>query len=733
MLNATKAIQHLLGWIGTHFMSTTPDPRTQAQVLEQERRRLSQRLEEVAKLCEAPIPPSAFYSELLQRLLDSLAAPGGCVWVVTPQGNLQQAFQINFQQAALDSEEARAGHDSLLRLAFMNGQPIHLPPRSSIAGEPGQAPPGNPSPHLLMLVPIRQNDQVIGLIEVLQGANRPANAIPGFLQYMNMMADLAGRYQRNQLVGQLVGQQQLWSQLELFTRTAHGSLNPTEVAYHIANEGRRLIECDRVSVIIRPRGERARVEAVSGSDTVEKRSNQVVKLRRLADRVMQWGERLVFSGTRDDTLPPKVLEALDDYIQESPSRLLVLMPLTDEREGDGKDKPKQPSRSALVMECFEAPADEAQTMARLDVVARHASSALYNSMELRRIPFRWIWMPLATLQEGLGGQTRAIVMLVVAAISILIGGLIALPYPLKVDSGGTLLPAARKTIYSPAPGTVKRFEVRPGQILAERTVLAEMFDSDLDSKIRTLMSEIHAANYAEQSARESANIPGISIGERNQALTQAGQQEIVRKAKEAELRELLRRTNSIPNRPGWFNIVAPNLTPSERAVADRPEWLVLNSNFEEMEGREVRPNEPILRLGVTSGKWEVEIKIPQKYIGQVLREYQNNGGQPLRVDFLLLSDTTRVFEGLLHRHRIAGEATASQDAASEAEPVVLATVEIEDASIPEGSNVVEELGRNRLVSGTEIKAKVYCGTHAAGYSLFYGVWEFLYEKVVFFF
>src|SRR5262249_41127479 len=80
----------------------THDPRNQAQVLEQERRRLSQRLDEVARLCEAPIPPSSFYAELLQRLLESLAAPGGCVWVRTAQGNLQQAFHTNFQQAGLD-------------------------------------------------------------------------------------------------------------------------------------------------------------------------------------------------------------------------------------------------------------------------------------------------------------------------------------------------------------------------------------------------------------------------------------------------------------------------------------------------------------------------------------------------------------------------------------------------------------------------------------------------------
>jgi len=280
-------------------MSAGPDPRTNAQVIEQERRRLSQRLDEVARLCEGTLPPGSFYGELLQRLLESLAAVAGSVWIRTPQGNLQQQFQVNMQQAGLDNDNARSQHDALLRLAFMQPQPMSLPPNSTMGpAEDGRPSPGNPTPYLLLLVPIRQNEQTIGLIEVLQGPNRPAAAVPGFLQYMAMMADLASRYQRNQLVGQLVGQQQLWVQLEAFARAVHSSLNPTEVAFHVANEGRRLIECDRVSVATRKGGTRTAVEAVSGCDVVEKRSNQVRLMRKLCEAVLDWGERLTYSGTK---------------------------------------------------------------------------------------------------------------------------------------------------------------------------------------------------------------------------------------------------------------------------------------------------------------------------------------------------------------------------------------------------------------------------------------------------
>src|SRR5262249_14058431 len=150
------------------------------------------------------------------------------------------------------------------------------------------------------------NEQMGGLLEVFQGPNRPLNAVPGFLQFMGLMAELVTRFQRNQMLGQMTGQQQLWTQLDAFARLIHSSLNPIEVGYQIANEGGRLIECDRVSVAVRY-GKKVNIEAISGADVVEKRSNLVVLMRKLCDHVLQWGEKLVFTGGKDESLPPRVL------------------------------------------------------------------------------------------------------------------------------------------------------------------------------------------------------------------------------------------------------------------------------------------------------------------------------------------------------------------------------------------------------------------------------------------
>src|SRR5262249_27715178 len=163
-------------------------------------------------MCESDVPPATFYGEMLKRLLESLAAPAGAVWTRTPQGNLQLQFQVNLREVGLDkSEEARQSHDELLRNAMIHPGPQHLLPHSGVgqAGQAGKAPPGNPTDYLLLLVPILMNDGVGGLIEIWQSPNRPLNAVPGFLQYMALMADLCGRYQRNQMLGMMKGQEQV--------------------------------------------------------------------------------------------------------------------------------------------------------------------------------------------------------------------------------------------------------------------------------------------------------------------------------------------------------------------------------------------------------------------------------------------------------------------------------------------------------------------------------------------
>lgn len=702
----------------------TPPP-VDLNLIEQTRRQINKLVEEIAQLSEQDLPPNEYYREFLQRVLTALAAPAGAVWTRTQQGNLQVQYHQNLKQVGLDkSDTDRQMHDELLRQTAQNGRAVMVPPRSgtATAGPDGKPAPGNPTDYMILMAPMLVDKQVAGLVEVWQDADRNPEAQRGFLNFLTRMAELASSYTRNHQLRHITGQQQLWTQLENFARQIHNSLNPTEVAYVVANEGRRLIDCDRVSVAQRT-GRKAHIEAISGADIVEKRSNLVRLMATLAEKVLNWGEKLTYRGIKDDTLPPDVLDALDAYLAESNSKLLVVLPLKDDRE----ENSKRPPRSAVLMECFDPSATPDQLIARMDVIGKHATSALYNAAEHKRIPMRFVWMPLARLQEGLGGKAKAITWSVIAALIALTLVLIFVPYPLKMDANGQMLPRDRRWIYSPRElGQIMDIRVQPGAEVNQGDQLVLMRDLELMRKLADLQGQISGLNK-EVDALNIENRSATKQADRDKLSAEIISKEAVRDRKQQEFDALVTAMNADRQNLGYFWLTAP--------IAG----TVLNSDFKEtLTNRVVKPNEPILRIGQKGDKpaaWEIELKIPQKHIGQVLQAYEflkkqdPDRADELDVDILVLSDPTRTFRGKLSRKDIGGEAIPNRDNNNESDPVVLAFVRIDGDDIPKDM----QLPHDMLVTGTEIHAKIRCGNHAMGYSLFYGVWEFLYEKVVFFF
>src|SRR5262249_41294476 len=141
--------------------------------------------------------------------------------------------------------------------------------------------------------------------------------------------------------------------------------------------------------------------------------------------------------------------------------------------------------------------------------------------------------------------------------------------------------------------------------------------------------------------------------------------------KSRELAEMLQRANADPAEPGRFYIKSPI------------DGIILTADFREILNRPVKPNEPLLRIGKVDpnnprlADWEVELKIPQKHIGQVLRAFKTKDpAEELDVDLLLRTKPTAVYKGKLRRDKVALQAQNQRDAHDEPEPVVLAWVRV---------------------------------------------------------
>ena len=97
-----------------------------------------------------------------------------------------------------------------------------------------------------------------------------------------------------------------------------------------------MIGCDRLSVAVK-HGVKHKIEAVSGQDTLDTRSNVVVMLRKLTDRVCAAGDPLWYNGTPQD-LPPQIEQSLQEYIDESHTKSLAVIPVRQHEMQDDPDE-----------------------------------------------------------------------------------------------------------------------------------------------------------------------------------------------------------------------------------------------------------------------------------------------------------------------------------------------------------------------------------------------------------
>jgi hypothetical protein len=710
-------------------------------------RQIEEAFEAASKLAGSNLSPSDFYQQFLNRTLTAIEAPAGAVWLRTPQGFLQIACQVNLEKVGLENKRGgRQCHNEVLRQVFQAAppRPMMLGPNDRFA--PNQGPPApadasgvpaaNLTDYFALFAPIVTPEKnSMGVLEVFQEPSHDPRLYPTFLNYAFQMAGYASQYHQFSNARAASGVERTFAQVEQFARLVHSSLNPTEAAYHVANEGRKLIECDRLCVGVRHARKRVTVEAVSGADVVEKASTHVRRLRHLMEAVLQWGETLTFKGIKDAGLPPDVSHSLDEYLNESQPKLLVVQPIRDERE---KDQSK-PARSILVLESFNPPELIEPMIQRLEVVGKHAAPALYNAAQMKRVPLKFLWWPIAKLQEGLGGKARfytigiAVLLLIVTALMILV------PSPLRMDAKGTLQPTENQNIFAPREGVLRRITVKPGDKLLPGDPVAELYDAPLEEAYSKEFQKLREATSQQTRTQQMLSDQTLPFSQKLELGIKADMARLTVASAQMNLKALDDAYNATQARPGWFLARTGQFDPKMRRPIGASHWTVLNDDRarENLLGRTVKPSEVLQRVGNVDGAWQVELKIPQRNVGQIMRAFADpklhkvdrTGRKYLEVDVLLSSMPDTRYLGWLYYDDLAQEAVPNKNEHDENEPVVTAYVKLNlDEIAPE-----KKVPESQFVSGLEVRTRIRCGDRALGYSLFHGVWEWFYEKVVFFF
>ncbi len=661
-----------------------------ADLIEQTKQQIRGIVNEIAQLSKSDLSVEEYYEAFLNKVVSALAATGGAVWAVGESGRLQLEYQMNLRSTGLaDDPEGQVRHGKLLRKIMESGEGALVPPQSG-AGDSDEL--SNPTDFLLVLGPLKSDKEVQGVVEIFQRPTNLPRTQRGYLRFVMQMCELAGDFLKTRRLRHYMDRQTLWTRLENFTRSAHQSLDPRVAAYTIANEGRRLIECDRVSVAI-AKGRKCTVEAVSGQDTFDKRSNTITLLNHLASAVAATGEAVWYTGDTTD-MPPQVEEAVQDYVDESHTKAVAILPLKriQPEEAEEKDE-KQPEEiiGALVIEQIEDARIREGMMQRVDVVAEHSAAALSNALEHNNLFLMPLWRQLGKAAWVVRARTLPKTLTIVGLVLAALIALVVVPANFELEADGTLEAVERQRVYARIDGVVENIpaNIKDGAEVGEGELLVKLRSSELDRKISEIVGKIEANSQAAMAARQKAGIPGIPQAERLSAMGES-------QTLEADLVALQEQLEEYRRQQEYLTVTSPI---KGRVVT----WQV----SEELRRRPVSRGEKLMEIADPSGDLELELLMPEDRMGHVLGASLDSD-EPLTVSYILATHPSLTFEGTVKEIKTTAEVQGTEG------NTVKIVVSIDKADLPENPQL-----------GGSVTAKVHAGRRPVGYVWFHDLIAFM--------
>ncbi|TWU40785.1 biotin/lipoyl-binding protein [Novipirellula artificiosorum] len=671
------------------------------QTVEDTKAQIRALVNEIAALAKSGATADEFYPELLSRIITALAAAGGAIWLLDEDRQLRLQYQINAEPSILadDSDDATR-HTRLIQRVANTGQSLIVPPYSGTTD--GEA-EGNPTRYLLVLGALKHDEQQDGLIEVFQRPDTAPDTQRGYLRFLQQMCELAADWLRGQKLQKLGDRQTLWQQADSFARASHESLDLMETAHIVANEGRRLIGCDRVSVAIK-KGRKCTVKAISGQDTIENRSNIVTALNKLATRVCAAGEPLWHDGSTED-LPPQIEEALEDYVDQSYGRNIAVLPLREPQRKLGAEQDTGAAGEidrdnahrgevigALIVEQIESnlPADVFH--ARCDLVYEHGTRAIANSMTHSNLFLMPVWRALGRATWVLRARTLPKTIGVLGLITAVVLGLIFFKKDFNLEADGTLTPVVRREIFAPIDGEVIEVIADHNRPVKAGETLLVLRNRDLEIQVADLEGQ------AQTTLAEKARVLG--------QLTQS------RKLEPADMRALQGELNELETKQTVLKAKRELLREREQQLIVRSpiDGVVTSWDVEKMlRSRPISTGQVLLEVADLSEPLYLKLELPEKREGHLDEYVIQQKATELDVSYILKTDPDVTLAAKLPVADISARAEPNEEHGA----VILME------AYPEQAELRELLPR----PGAKVIAKVYCGRRASGFVFFHEIYE----------
>lgn len=682
--------------------------------VETTKRQIRALVNEIAELSKSDMVAAEFYPAVLQRVVNALAAVGGAIWMLDGEGGLRLTHQIQISPNLIDSQNDEAiQHGRLLTRLIRQGKAELIPPMSG-SHEEGES---NPTNYLLVTAPLASPKQTVGLLEVFQRSDTPPEAQRGYLRFVEHMSKLIGDWIKGHTLQEVSTRQELWQQSDQFARIVHENLDLKDTAFTIANEGRRLIDCDRVSVAVL-KGGKAKVIAISGQDSIENRSNIVQSLNNLATRVIKSGEPLWYDGTTED-LPPQIEEAIEDYVDLSHGRTVTVLPIRQpERklEGDILSERNEANEArisrniigALIVEQIETQLSRQTLEGRTDLVYEHACRAISNSIDHSNILFMPLWKFLDRCLWMFRGSALPKTASILAALAAAVVAMFLVPLDFDLQGNGELKPTVERQVFAHIDGEVEKVLVKHSSTVAKDQPLVVLKNAELDHQIESTRGQYkQSVQQAYELKRQLNNSTGLTEADKiriRQDFNQA-EQEVANRNEELSI--LVERQKQLQR-----------LSPIDGLVTTWDVEKVLNA-------RPVVTGQKLMSIADPNGPWEIEVLMPEKrmryldhaFNDEGVRKLDENGQEYLDVEIILMTAAEIKHMGKLYRSGIGQRAELHPE---DGAVVKLRCVPNDDALL--------QISRRQ---GARVMADVKCGKRSVAFVCFYEVIEWIRANVLF--
>lgn len=619
-----------------------------------------------AKLVKSDVPFSRVARELVDQLVKSLAAVGAALWMSDDEATLRLERQVNLE--VLGTDALAGGHRQYLVETVRSGQAEIVRPHQGDSAT---------SNYTLVLVPLVIDTDVVGVVEVIQRPTISGDALDGNLRFTSLLAELAAEHLRRQEIRELRHGRRQTRQVEDFLHSLHRTLDSRVIVSELANEGRRHIGCDRVSVAIR-RGRHYKLVAVSAVDVINRRSIAVKRLEKLISLAAATGEEFWFEEGAEQPVAPQIERVLSKYLDESHCRSIGIVPLRAPRKDEST-----PGGiiGLLVVEGFDAHQwDLRHEMT--NTVAKHGALALANALRYRSLPT----IPFLRFRRQVWGESTYSLAkgIAIAALIAAVAATFFIQTDFNVYARGELQPAVRQHIFAPLDGEVSLVKVVHGDHVKSGQTLVLMSSPELDLEIQKIQGE-HDATLQRSQAIESALLDYNSSEENElkQVNQLAGEQEELNQLFASQQERLIVLRDQRKKLDVRSPIAGEILT-----------W----ETEEELLNRPVRSGQRLMTVADLEGAWEAELRVPDDRVGELLKLHER-GDQKLVALFDLATSADVEHRGEVVR--IARRTEIDGDN----KPIVRVTVAVDKSSLVDPR------------PGASLDAKIFCGQR----SIFY-VW-----------